>query len=155
MIPPGDGVRLAAGAVQMSLLVTSDHGDRFSLIDYQVPPTFAAPPVLHHHTREDWAAYVLDGQLTFVFADGEVDAPAGTTVFVPAGTDFAWRNDQERPARYLAVHAPAGFDRFFVDVAEAISDRRSGPTPELMRQVIPPLWERYGIEPGGTRDADR
>lgn len=142
-----EGVQLSAGPVRLTLKVTSQHSDRFTLLDYRVPPDFAAPPVLHHHTREDWAAYVTEGELTFTFPDGEVDAGTGTTVFVPAGCDFAWRNAHDEPARFLAVHAPGGFDRFFVDVAEGIAQHGGAPTPETMRQVIPPLWERYGIEP--------
>lgn len=142
-----EGVRLVAGPVEVTLKVTSQDSDRFTLVDYVAPPGFAAPPILHHHTREDWAAYVLEGELTFLLADGEVRASAGTTVFVPAGCDFAWRNDREEPGRFLAVHAPSGFDGFFVDVANGLAARGEGPSREGMQEVLPPLWERYGIEP--------
>lgn len=151
IIGPDDGVELSAGPVQLVLKVTSEHSDRFTLLDYRVPPGFAAPPALHHHTREDWAAHVTAGALTFTFADQEIRADAGTTVFVPAGCDFAWRNAGDDPARFLAAHAPAGFDRFFVDVADGIADEGGTPSPETMQRVVPPLWGRYGIEP---RDAD-
>lgn len=107
-------------------------------------PRFAAPPMLHHHTREDWVAYVVEGEVIFIFSDGEVRAPTGTTVFVPAGADFAWRNDADEPARYLAIHSPAGFDQFFVDVAEEVTGRGGAPTPEVMQQVVP----RYGRSTG-------
>lgn len=147
VIGPDGGIVLDAGPVRTTLKVTSDHSEKFTLLDYQVPPGFTAPPVLHHHTREDWAAHITDGELTFVLPSGEVAAPAGSTVFVPAHTDFAWRNDRDQPARFLAIHAPAGFDRFFVDVCEGIASHGGTPTPEVMRQVIPPLWGRYGIEP--------
>jgi hypothetical protein len=69
-IAPDDGVHLEAGPVKITVKVGSGHGDRFSIVDYEAPPRFAGPPVLHHHTREDWAAYVLAGQVTFVFTDG-------------------------------------------------------------------------------------
>lgn len=150
VIPPDGGVRLGAGPVEVTLKVTSDHSDRFTLLDYRVPPRFAAPPTLHHHTREDWAAHVTEGSLTFVFADGDVTAAAGTTVFVPAGCDFAWRNDHDEPARFLAVHGPAGFDQFFVDVTDGVAANGGSVTPAVMQQVIPPLWTKYGIEPAGS-----
>lgn len=147
VIASDDGVRLDAGPVRVALKVTSEHSDRFTVVDYEAPPRFAGPAVLHHHTREDWAAYVLAGRLTFIFAEREVQAPAGTTVFVPAGADFAWRNDEDGPARFLAVHAPAGFDRFFLDVADDLTDRGGTVSPEVMGEIIPPLWQQYGIEP--------
>lgn len=150
MIARDEGVRLDAGPVSLTLKVTSDHSDQFTLLDYRVPPGFAAPPALHHHTREDWAAHVTEGKLTFTFADGEVRAPAGATVLVPAGVDFAWRNDGDVPSRYLAIHSPAGFERFFVDVADGVRARGGAVDPAVMREVIPPLWAEYGIEPAGS-----
>lgn len=153
VLGPDEGTRLEAGPVRMTLKVTSEHSDRFTLLDYHVPPRFAAPPTLHHHTHEDWAAYVIEGELTFIFTDGDVAAAAGSTVFVPAGTDFAWRNEHDAPARYLAVHSPAGFDRFFVDVRDGVAARGGTVSPEVMAEVIPPLWTRYGIEPAAPAPA--
>src|SRR5919199_2269935 len=148
VIGPDEGTRLRIGANEITLKVTSAQGEKFALVEYYVPPRFAAPPVLHHHTREDWAAYVVEGELTFVFPEREVNAPAGATVFVPAGADFAWRNDRDEAARYLAIYAPAGFEQFFLDLAGAVAASGGGaPTPEVMRQVIPPLWAKYEVRP--------
>lgn len=150
IISADGGTTLTAGPVRVTVRVGSDHSAQFTLVDYEAPPGFSAPPVLHHHTREDWAAHVTQGELTFVFADGEVSAPAGSTVFIPVGCDFAWRNDHAKPARFLAIHAPAGFDGFFVDVASGVADRGGEVTPEVMQEVVPPLWAAYGIEPAAA-----
>ena len=48
---------------------------------------------------------MLEGSLRFRFADREVDAAAGTTVFVPAGTPHTYRVTAE-PGRYLIVLTP-------------------------------------------------
>jgi quercetin dioxygenase-like cupin family protein len=45
----------------------------------------SGPAELHVHHADDEAWHVLAVALRFRFADGEVDAPAGSTVFVPAG----------------------------------------------------------------------
>lgn len=150
---PDDGPRLQSGPNEITLKVTSAHGQKFALAEFRVAPRFVAPPVLHHHSREDWAAYVVEGEVVFAFADGDVRAPAGTTVFIPAGADFAWRNDRDEPARFLAVYAPAGFERFFLDVADAVAARGGQTTPPVMREVIPPLWRKYAIIPR-TPDGD-
>ena len=147
VIGPDGGTRLRMGTSEIALKVTSAQGEKFSLLEFRVAPRFAAPPALHHHTREDWAAYVVEGEVTFVFPEREVRAPAGATVFVPAGADFAWRNDREEPARYLAIFAPAGFEQFFSDLAGAVAAASGAPTPEVMREVIPPLWAKYEIRP--------
>lgn len=149
-----EGVRLGAGPVSITLKVTSEDSDLFTLLDYRVPAGFTAPPTLHHHVSEDWAAYVLEGELTFLFPDGPEQAGPGTTVFVHSGEDFAWRNDGDEPARFLAIHAPAGFDRFFVDVAEGVAARGGKVTPEVMGEIVPPLWDQYGIEPAAPQGPD-
>jgi quercetin dioxygenase-like cupin family protein len=45
----------------------------------------SGPEELHVHHADDEAWHVLAGAMRFRFADGEVYAPAGSTVFVPAG----------------------------------------------------------------------
>jgi hypothetical protein len=62
---------------------------------------------------------VLEGSLRFRFADREVDAPAGTTVFVPAGTAHTYRVTAE-PGRYLIFLTPR-LDRLIARL-HALSD---------------------------------
>ena len=62
--------------------------------------TESGPSWVHVHRSDDEAWHVLDGSLRFRFADREVDAPAGTTVFVPAGVPHTYRVTAE-PSRYL------------------------------------------------------
>jgi hypothetical protein len=47
---------------------------------------------------------VLEGSLRFRFLSHEVDAPAGTTVFVPAGSAHTYRVTE--PSRYLIFLTP-------------------------------------------------
>jgi mannose-6-phosphate isomerase-like protein (cupin superfamily) len=65
----------------------------------------SGPAALHVHHRDDEAWHVLEGRLRFRFAGEEVNAPAGSTVFVPAGVahTFAAVDDS---TRYLIVLTP-------------------------------------------------
>ncbi len=65
----------------------------------------SGPGYLHVHHADDEAWHVLEGSLTFQFIDRQVEAPAGTTVFVPAGVahDYAVASG---PARYLIIMTP-------------------------------------------------
>jgi hypothetical protein len=66
--------------------------------------TGSGPSYLHIHRSDDEAWHVLEGSLRFRFADGEVEAPAGTTVFVPAGLAHTYRETE--PSRYLIFLTP-------------------------------------------------
>ena len=66
--------------------------------------TDSGPSYLHIHRSDDEAWHVLEGSLRFRFPDREVDAPAGTTVFVPAGSPHTYRVTE--PGRYLIFLTP-------------------------------------------------
>ena len=66
--------------------------------------TDSGPSYLHIHRSDDEAWHVLAGSLRFRFPDREVDAPAGTTVFVPAGSPHTYRVTE--PSRYLIFLTP-------------------------------------------------
>jgi uncharacterized RmlC-like cupin family protein len=62
------------------------------------------PSYLHVHREDDEAWHVLEGRLRFRFGDDEVDATAGTTVFVPAGVPHTY--SALEPSRYLIIMTP-------------------------------------------------
>ncbi len=65
----------------------------------------SGPGYLHVHHSDDEAWHVLEGTLTFRFVDHDVEAPAGTTVFVPAGVAHDYV-EAAGPTRYLIVLTP-------------------------------------------------
>jgi hypothetical protein len=85
-------------------------GAPFAVMEYEVPPQFAPPPVLHRHTREFGAVYVLDGELVYWFEDGQARAARPGTLVVMGKDWFRWANEQSTPARILCIFAPAGFE---------------------------------------------
>jgi mannose-6-phosphate isomerase-like protein (cupin superfamily) len=66
--------------------------------------TDSGPSYLHIHRSDDEAWHVLEGSLRFKLDDREIDAPAGTTVFVPAGAAHAYWTLE--PTRYLIFLTP-------------------------------------------------
>jgi mannose-6-phosphate isomerase-like protein (cupin superfamily) len=66
--------------------------------------TDTGPSYMHIHQSDDEAWHVLEGSLQFRFPGREVDAPAGTTVFVPAGSPHTYRVTE--PSRYLIFLTP-------------------------------------------------
>ena len=54
--------------------------------------------------------YLLEGELVFTADGGEIVAGPGTFVLVPAGVEHTFESHSGAVARFVNVHAPAGFD---------------------------------------------
>jgi hypothetical protein len=101
--------------------------------------TLSGPSYLHVHHQDDEAWHVLEGTLQFLFPDGAVDVPAGSTVFVPAGLPHTYR--ARDGARYLIILTPK-LDRLI----ERLLD------PGHPADVRPTLraFDTELVEPGGA-----
>jgi mannose-6-phosphate isomerase-like protein (cupin superfamily) len=53
---------------------------------------------------------MLEGELVFTADGEEVVAGPGTFVHVPPGVEHTFENRTDTVARFVNVHAPAGFD---------------------------------------------
>src|SRR5512143_529996 len=119
---PGEGKRLGmAGWLRVS---TAQTGGALEVIE--LDSTNGPLPHIHHDREECF--YVIEGLFTFVLGKGEIDAPAGSVVFVPRGTRHAFR---PRPgARALAFSIPGGLlEGFFRELLEGLEAGR--PEAEL------------------------
>ena len=105
VVPPGQGHRVG----NVEFLARSKDTPRFNLAVITVQPHSGGPPS-HRHRDEDDSFYVLEGELTFGVEGEEVVAGPGTFVLVPPGIEHTFRNDGDVVARFVNVHAPAGFD---------------------------------------------
>jgi mannose-6-phosphate isomerase-like protein (cupin superfamily) len=89
VVPSPTGARAQIAATGQSFVIREWRG--------------SGPATLHVHHLDDEAWHVLEGSLRFRFADRELDAPAGSTVFVPAGVPHTY---QAHDARYLIIMSP-------------------------------------------------
>ena len=95
------------------------------------PPRLIAP--LHVHRRDDEAWYVLEGTLRVQVGSDEVEAHAGSGVFVPRGTVHTYWNPGPGPVRYLLVMT-SNILRLIQEI-HAMKDR----TPSALQAV----FEKY------------
>jgi mannose-6-phosphate isomerase-like protein (cupin superfamily) len=105
VIRPGQGHRVG----NIEFLARSADTPRFNLALVTVQPRSGGPPP-HTHAAEDDSFYVLEGELTFGVEGEEVVAGPGTFVLLPPGVEHTFENRGDRIARFLNIHAPAGFD---------------------------------------------
>lgn len=95
-IPPDTPEFLARGAAQMK--------DAFTQIGDAAASTVeaASPHPLMHRTESVGYGVVIEGELTLVLDDSEVQLKAGSVV-VQRGTNHAWANRSDRLCRMLFV----------------------------------------------------
>lgn len=130
---------------RLTLRVRSeDTGGAFAVVDFEVAPSFVAPPVPHRHSREDWWGHVTDGELAIELDGVTSSIPTGATVFVPRGASFRWWNPVAQPARWTLTYAPGGFERYFEAVADALAAQAPASRPDLAA-LVAPLWTRFGL----------
>lgn len=92
------------------------------------PPRLIAPLHVHHSDDEAW--YVLEGILCVRAGDSEIEARAGSSVFVPRGTPHTYWNPAPIPVRYLLVMTANIFR--LIEEIHALSDR----TPSALQAVF-------------------
>jgi mannose-6-phosphate isomerase-like protein (cupin superfamily) len=85
--------------------VGSDHSHgQLSILDHRVPPGFAPPPHVHHHSDE--ALLVLDGQLDGFCGDHRWRAGPGSLVFMPRAVPHGFAVSDTGPGRIIIVASP-------------------------------------------------
>src|SRR5579859_2743968 len=88
----------------------------------------SGPATFHVHHSDDEAWHVLDGELSFRYADRIETAGAGTTVFVPAGVAHTYTAGVG--ARYLIILTP----RLSALIKALQADRDLSHRDEIYRQ---------------------
>lgn len=83
-------------------------------------------PPRHVHAEHDEIWYVLSGRFTFAIGDREISASTGDVVVGPRGVPHTFRADSA-DARVLDIHAPGGFERFFVQAGTPAADLQPPP----------------------------
>jgi quercetin dioxygenase-like cupin family protein len=111
-------------------------GGAYALIEHTV---VADGPPPHIHTAEEEAFYVLEGTLDVLVGERTVTATAGDFVLVPRGTVHTFSRAGSTAAKVLLIISPAGFEKFFEEIA--------GP-PDLER--IRALAPKYNLEIVGS-----
>ncbi len=106
VVRPGEGHQVG----NVEFLARSVDTPRFNLAVTTIQPRRTGPGA-HAHESEDDAFYMLEGELVFTVAGDEVFAGPGTFLLVPPGVRHDFENRTDQVARFVNVHAPAGFDR--------------------------------------------
>jgi mannose-6-phosphate isomerase-like protein (cupin superfamily) len=136
----GDSVDLGGLGVRF-MIDGGTAGGGFALVEHPMAPrTLAAP--LHRHANEDEYSYVLEGRVGVQLGDETLEVGPGELVFKPRSQWHAFWNPGDEPARLLEIISPAGFERYFADIAPLLPPNR--PEPDF--PALAAVQERYGLE---------
>jgi mannose-6-phosphate isomerase-like protein (cupin superfamily) len=123
--PAGEGELIDIGTAAFLVRATADSTGGVLTMFEELPPLLDTSR--HVHRQEDETFYVLDGEHEFTSGDRIFRLGPGGVAFLPRGIPHAHRRLVPGVGRLLCVTTPAGFERFFRDLAEAA---RSGEPPE-------------------------
>jgi quercetin dioxygenase-like cupin family protein len=105
-------------------------GGHVAVVENRTGPRWDGPPL--HKLDFDEGFYVLEGELTFQVEDEVVVKRAGEFAFAPRNVVHALANHSDRPARYVLVITPAGFERYFGRMTEDPPEWALQPFPETI-----------------------
>lgn len=103
---PGERMRVRIGG--------SDSGGTLSVLESIVAPKAAT--LLHYHAAAE-IFLIMSGRLRLVCGGRGQDLDAGSSAVVPAGAHHGFVNLSGEPVRMLAVFAPGGIERLFIQLA--------------------------------------
>lgn len=138
-VQPQGGESISLYGVRFTYKVLAeDTGGALSVLETVIPPRTLVKP--HSHSREDEFSLVLHGPVGVRLGDREFEAPSGSYLVKPRGVPHALWNAGPEPATVVEILSPAGFERYFQELAPIL--QHSGPEwTERYRA----LGEAYGI----------
>ena len=139
VLGPQQGQHVQIGPMGPGFMVDGQAEGGFSLVEHPIAPRGLAAP-MHVHEREDEYSYVLEGEVGVQVGDEVVIGRPGDLIFKPRGVWHAFWNAGDTPARLLEIISPAGFERFFAEVAP-LFEAEGGPDFEAIAE----LQASYGL----------
>ncbi len=131
-VRPGDGQLLPTG--QRLKVSSAQSGGALEVFEFG-----AGSPPPHIHNDHEECFYILEGVYTFTLGTEQVEAPAGSVVFVPRGTRHAFKRGEN--GRALLFVVPAGLAGFFQELGQGLA---AGGADAELRDA---LSSRYDSEP--------
>ena len=140
VLGPQEGESVNLFALGVRFMVDGETtGGTFSLVEHPLPPRALGAPV-HTHANEDEYSYVLEGRIGVQLGDEVLEAGPGDLVFKPRGVRHAFWNAGDEPARLLEIISPAGFEKYFRDIAPLLA------APEPDEAAIGEIVARYDLD---------
>lgn len=138
ILRPGEGRPIDLGNFQMHVKATREEtAGAFSLLEADEPPGFGPPMHIHHDCAE--AFYVLEGEYIIFIREDRLTCPAGSYVYIPAGTPHGFRVG-DVASRKLNLYSPGAMIGYFDELSAAIANGIADP------EFLSDMALRYSVE---------
>lgn len=119
MVTSGSGEAVSLGRLGVVFKIAgSETGGAFSIVEHPIQPGVLVPP--HLHEREDEYSFVIEGEIGVRVGERDLHAGPGTYVLKPRGVAHTFWNAGTTTARLLEIISPAGFERYFEEMAALV-----------------------------------
>jgi quercetin dioxygenase-like cupin family protein len=95
-------------------------GGRLTVIERRLQPGFGPP--LHLHRDHDEALFVVEGSLLSMLEGTTQQAPAGSFIFVPRGSEHTFHVQEGGIARIIEIILPGGLEHYFLEGGRLATD---------------------------------
>ncbi len=143
LLSPGEGEMVWLDGLGVRFMIDGVvTGGTFALVEHPIGPRVLAVP-MHTHRHEDEYTYVLKGEVGVQIGDEVRVARPGDLVFKPRHVPHAFWNAGDALARALEIISPAGFERYFREIAPLLPPVHEGP---LNVEALGAVMAKYGLE---------
>ncbi len=141
LLKEGEGKSVWLGGLGVIFKIPGNEtGGRLSVVEHPIDPGRLVPP--HVHVKEDEYSCILQGKVGARIGELETTAGPGSYVFKPRNIPHTFWNAGPEPARLIELISPAGFEKFFDELAEIYAAAGAGmPDQEKIRE----LGARYSL----------
>ena len=143
LLSPDEGETVWLHKLGIRFMIGGEQTDgNFSLVEHPIKPRALAAP-MHTHRHEDEYTYVLEGEIGVQIGEEVRVARPGDLIFKPRGVPHAFWNATDTMARALEIISPAGFERYFAELAPLFPPANQGPLDE---EAVGAARAKYGLE---------
>jgi mannose-6-phosphate isomerase-like protein (cupin superfamily) len=150
-VNPGESDFFDFGGLGIHWKIEGDRSEgRFAVVHHPIAPHALAAP-LHLHHNEDEYSFVLRGSLGALLGEDEVVAEAGSWVVKLRRQWHTFWNPGDTPCEIIEIISPAGFEKYFREVAAAWGDLErfklinARYALDMDFESVPRLCERFGL----------
>ncbi|HEX8102342.1 MAG TPA: cupin domain-containing protein [Solirubrobacteraceae bacterium] len=141
----GEGTSVWLGGIGVDFKIPAEMtGGAYAVVEHPMDPGALVPPHIHH--KEDELSYVISGEVGVRIGDRNFTAGPGSYVFKPRGIAHTFWNAGPEPARLLEIIWPAGFEQFFLGLAELTATCPPDELPER-RAELAREYDHYFVHP--------
>ncbi len=145
-VVPGSGQTVNFWGSKVIIYATGEQNNgAYAFFEYFAPAGQPGPR-LHVHRNFDEIFYVIEGKLQLQIGDEKVILEPGSFAVAARGTPHRVENIGDTTVRGLTMVTPAGFEGYFLELAELANSLPPGPPPADKIQKIAAKYDVQTVE---------